>query len=307
MPIMEFEQRTLKFTLTKSRKKDDFGIVVGCKFYIKEIRNQKLAEKDPGLREGDAVLRINGQSLEGATLEDVNKWLERSREKLCLVIQRDVRRGASRWPSENTVYERVGSVSATPRHSPTPLLHQPIATRPSHEYINSPRWRSESADERRVSSPALSAHNAVTSSTTSHPLEYEYYNRQTQRVADQSIRTVNFRKVGGSVGVRVIGGNQVGIFVSAVAGDSPAALHGVCCGDRILEVNGRSMQGVTREAAVQLLLSLEDRISLRLRHDRNEFEHVRNNQLGDHFFIRYTFLYLYSKNCIFHCFDTSKG
>ena len=47
------------------------------------------------------------------------------------------------------------------------------------------------------------------------------------------------------------------------------------------------MQGVTREAAVQLLLSLEDRISLRLRHDRNEFEHVRNNQLGDQFFIRY--------------------
>jgi len=46
-------------------------------------------------------------------------------------------------------------------------------------------------------------------------------------------------QVGGSVGVRVIGGNQVGIFVSAVAGDSPAALHGVCCGDRILEVRRR--------------------------------------------------------------------
>lgn len=28
----------------------------------------------------------------------------------------------------------------------------------------------------------------------------------------------------------------MGVFVSAVAGDSPAALHGVCCGDRILEV-----------------------------------------------------------------------
>lgn len=32
---MEFEQRTLKFTLSKSRKKDDFGILLGCKFYIK--------------------------------------------------------------------------------------------------------------------------------------------------------------------------------------------------------------------------------------------------------------------------------
>lgn len=42
---MEFEQRTLKFTLSKSKKKEDFGIVLGCRFYIKEIRNPKLAEK----------------------------------------------------------------------------------------------------------------------------------------------------------------------------------------------------------------------------------------------------------------------
>lgn len=55
----------------------DFGIVLGCKFYIKEIRNAKLAEKEPGLKEGDTVLRINGQSVDGVTLEDATKWLER--------------------------------------------------------------------------------------------------------------------------------------------------------------------------------------------------------------------------------------
>jgi tight junction protein 1 len=50
VPFVEFEQRTLKFTLSKSRKKDDFGIVLGCRFYIKEILNPKLAEKEPGLK-----------------------------------------------------------------------------------------------------------------------------------------------------------------------------------------------------------------------------------------------------------------
>ncbi|RCN35506.1 PDZ/DHR/GLGF domain protein [Ancylostoma caninum] len=252
MPIMEFEQRTLKFTLSKSRKKDDFGIVLGCKFYIKEIRNPKLAEKDPGLREGDSVLRINGQSVDGSTLEEVNKWLERSRDKLCLVIQRDVRRGTSRWPSQNTVYERVGSVSATPRHSPSPMLpHQPLSQRSSHEYINSPRWRDGSlVDERRVSSPAVSMGAFAANPQAAHivqptpfPMpvgEYEYYSRQKPKPDQNGVRTVTFRKVGGSVGIRVIGGNEVGIFVSAVAADSPAALHGVCCGDRIVEVNGRS-------------------------------------------------------------------
>ncbi|CAJ0594540.1 unnamed protein product [Cylicocyclus nassatus] len=297
MPIMEFEQRTLKFTLSKSRKKDDFGIVLGCKFYIKEIRNPKLAEKDPGLREGDSVLRINGQSVDGSTLEEVNKWLERSRDKLCLVIQRDVRRGTSRWPSQNTVYERVGSVSATPRHSPSPMqAHQPLSQRSSHEYINSPRWRDGSlVDERRVSSPAISGpfsanmHAAQVMQPTQFPMpigEYEYYSRQKPKPDQNGVRTVTFRKVGGSVGIRVIGGNEVGIFVSAVAADSPAALHGVCCGDRIVEVNGRPMRGVTRESAVQLLLALDDHVSLRLEHARQDFEHVRNSQLGDNFYIR---------------------
>lgn len=74
----------------------DFGIVLGCKYYIKEITNRKLAEKDPGLREGDTVLRINGQSVDGVTIEEATKWLLRSREKLSLVVQRDVRRGTSR-------------------------------------------------------------------------------------------------------------------------------------------------------------------------------------------------------------------
>ncbi|ULU14377.1 hypothetical protein L3Y34_016709 [Caenorhabditis briggsae] len=290
VPMLEYEQRTLKFTLSKSRKKDDFGIVVGCKFYIKEIRNPKLAEKDPGLKEGDSVLRINGQSLDGASLEEVNKWLERSRDKLCLVIQRDVRRGTSRWPSQNTVYERVGSVGATPRHSPSPMLpHMPIAQRNSHEYVNSPRHRSDGSVERRVSSPAnsqLSNFNGMASSQITTQ-EYDCYTRQPSRSIDANgVANVMFRKVGGSVGVRVIGGNEVGIFVSAVAADSPASLHGVSCGDRILEVNGRNMRGVTRESAVQLLLGLDDRVSLKLEHARQDFEHVRTNQLGDNFYIR---------------------
>lgn len=202
VPMLEYEQRTLKFTLSKSRKKDDFGIVVGCKFYIKEIRNPKLAEKDPGLKEGDSVLRVNGQSLEGATLEEVNKWLERSRDKLCLVIQRDVRRGTSRWPSQNTVYERVGSVAATPRHSPSPMLpHMPITHRNSHEYVNSPRHRPDGSVERRVSSPAnsqLSNFGMASSQITAYGSQQEYdcYTRQPSRSIDANgVANVMFRKV----------------------------------------------------------------------------------------------------------------
>ena len=56
----------------------------------------------------------------------------------------------------------------------------------------------------------------------------------------------------GSLGVRVIGGNHVGIFVSAVQEDSPAALNLIRPADKILSVNGKSMLGVTREEVLFL-------------------------------------------------------
>lgn len=41
----------------------------------------------------------------------------------------------------------------------------------------------------------------------------------------------------GSVGIRLIGGNEVGIFVTAVQPGSPAALQGLQPADKILKVS----------------------------------------------------------------------
>ncbi|VDK48397.1 unnamed protein product [Anisakis simplex] len=277
IPLIEFEQRTLKFTLSKSRKKEDFGIVLGCKYYIKEITNRKLAEKDPGLREGDTVLRINGQSVDGVTIEEATKWLVRSREKLSLVVQRDVRRGSgSRWPSQTTVYERLGSLSATPRHSPSPMLssHQPLVQRSSADYVNNgiPNTRWPQSEPQSVEYSDYYRRNGSASSS--------------QGYSDSNVRIVSFRKVGGSLGVRVIGGNRVGIFVSAVQEDSPAAQNSVKPGERIVAVNDKSMAGVTREEAVRHLLSLSDNVTIKIEYAPMEFEKIRNGQLGDDFYIR---------------------
>ena len=66
-------------------------------------------------------------------------------------------------------------------------------------------------------------------------------------------RFISFQKEG-SVGIRVTGGNEVGIYVTAVQPGSPAALEGLVPGDRILKVNDMEMNGVTREEAVLFLL-----------------------------------------------------
>ena len=52
----------MKVILNKNhKKKEDFGLVLGCKIYIKEIMRPSLAEKEFNLAEGDLINSINGQ------------------------------------------------------------------------------------------------------------------------------------------------------------------------------------------------------------------------------------------------------
>lgn len=55
------------------------------------------------------------------------------------------------------------------------------------------------------------------------------------------MKLVKFRK-GESVGLRLAGGNDVGIFVAGVLEDSPAAKEGLEEGDQILRVRSSSTQ-----------------------------------------------------------------
>ena len=59
-----------RVSLSKSKKKDDFGVVLGCKIYVKEITHRSLADKDGAVAEGDLVAKINGASIEGLTLKE---------------------------------------------------------------------------------------------------------------------------------------------------------------------------------------------------------------------------------------------
>lgn len=61
-PQQPINNPTMKVILNKNhKKKEDFGLVLGCKIYIKEIMRPSLAEKEFNLAEGDLINSINGQ------------------------------------------------------------------------------------------------------------------------------------------------------------------------------------------------------------------------------------------------------
>ena len=76
------EPQTVKVSLYKNKKKEDFGIVLGCKIYIKEISSRSVADKDGNLQDGDILQRINNVSLDGLSLKEARKLLDAAKDRL---------------------------------------------------------------------------------------------------------------------------------------------------------------------------------------------------------------------------------
>ncbi|XP_016298176.1 tight junction protein ZO-3-like isoform X1 [Sinocyclocheilus anshuiensis] len=92
----------------------------------------------------------------------------------------------------------------------------------------------------------------------------------------------------GSVGLRLVGGNDVGIFVGGVQPNSPAQMQGMQEGDQILEVNGVDFNHFTREEAAMYLMNVHagERIDIRTQNKMNIYKKILKSSLGDSFYIR---------------------
>uniref|UniRef100_A0A8C9VHX4 Zona occludens protein 1 n=1 Tax=Scleropages formosus TaxID=113540 RepID=A0A8C9VHX4_SCLFO len=107
-----------------------------------------------------------------------------------------------------------------------------------------------------------------------------------------SMKLVKFRK-GESVGLRLAGGNDVGIFVAGVLEDSPAAKEGLEEGDQILRVNNVDFANIIREEAVLFLLDLPkgDEVTILAQKKKDVYRRIVESDVGDSFYIRTHFEY----------------
>uniref|UniRef100_A0A8C5M6U6 Zona occludens protein 1 n=1 Tax=Leptobrachium leishanense TaxID=445787 RepID=A0A8C5M6U6_9ANUR len=128
-----------------------------------------------------------------------------------------------------------------------------------------------------------------------------------------SMKLVKFRK-GDSVGLRLAGGNDVGIFVAGVLDDSPAAKEGLEEGDQILRVNNVDFTNIIREEAVLFLLDLPkgEEVTILAQKKKDVYRRIVESDVGDSFYIRTHFEYekespyglSFNKGEIFRVVDT---
>ncbi|XP_041675119.1 tight junction protein ZO-1 isoform X10 [Drosophila eugracilis] len=346
----------IKVTLTKGGKKDDYGVVLGCRLFVKEISSkarEQLNANGYSLQEGDIITRIHNTNCgDTMSIKEAKKIIDGCKERLNLVVLRDITNQAAVSQlnlNNSTSHQAAGNIYASHQpqvsgcsssnnnledpylpggasYSSQNLYVQPPTRTSNGPNINgnglndeksnlTPRGRSRGPIMDGVSLEQLDRPVTPTrgrSATIDEPprpppprgssggaAQEDFYSSRRQLYEERQSaepRFISFQKEG-SVGIRLTGGNEAGIFVTAVQPGSPASLQGLMPGDKILKVNDMDMNGVTREEAVLFLLSLQDRIDLIVQYCKEEYDEVVTNQRGDSFHIK----------THFHCDNPSKG
>uniref|UniRef100_A0A4W5N6J5 Tight junction protein 3 n=1 Tax=Hucho hucho TaxID=62062 RepID=A0A4W5N6J5_9TELE len=122
-----------------------------------------------------------------------------------------------------------------------------------------------------------------------HPPEEERVpeSQRTTPDTDSDLNTVSFVKEG-SVGLRLVGGNDVGIFVDGVQPHSPAQEQGMKEGDQIMQVNGVDFGNFNREEAAMFLINIKrgEPVDIRIQNNMDIYKKILKSNLGDSFYVR---------------------
>uniref|UniRef100_A0A8D0DF18 Tight junction protein 2b (zona occludens 2) n=1 Tax=Sander lucioperca TaxID=283035 RepID=A0A8D0DF18_SANLU len=286
--------------LVKNRPSEEYGLRLGSQIFIKQMTSTGLAAKDGNLQEGDIILKINGTVTENLSLHDAGKLIEKSRGKLQLVVQRDRRQILVRIPplaDSDSDNDDISEMESYHSYSP-----------PEERRSRQSDLSSHSSNERDNPSREQSLCPFMFV-TLAHSVNDSMYVSSCR----PNTVMVNFQK-GDSVGLRLAGGNDVGIFIASVQEGSPAEEEGLRIGDQILKVNNVDFQGVVREEAVLFLLEIPkgEVVTILAQSKPDVYNDILVSGRGDSFFIRTHFEYeketpqslAFSRGDIFKVVDT---
>ncbi|XP_008994174.3 tight junction protein 2 isoform X9 [Callithrix jacchus] len=301
--------------LMKSRANEEYGLRLGSQIFIKEMTRTGLATKDGNLHEGDIILKINGTVTENMSLTDARKLIEKSRGKLQLVVLRDSQQTLINIPPLNdsdSEIEDISEIESNRSFSPEERRQQYS----DYDYHSSSEKLKERPSSREDTPSRLSRMGAtptpfkstgdiaaaVVTETKKEPTYQEDSPVPQPKAAprtflrpspeDEAIygpntKMIRFKK-GDSVGLRLAGGNDVGIFVAGIQEGTSAEQEGLQEGDQILKVNTQDFRGLVREDAVLYLLEIPkgEMVTILAQSRADVYRDILACGRGDSFFIR---------------------
>uniref|UniRef100_A0A8C6CUG1 Tight junction protein 2 n=2 Tax=Moschus moschiferus TaxID=68415 RepID=A0A8C6CUG1_MOSMO len=301
--------------LMKSKANEEYGLRLGSQIFIKEMTRTGLATKDGNLHEGDIILKINGTVTENMSLTDARKLIEKSRGKLQLVVLRDSKQTLINIPSLNdsdSEIEDISEIESNRSFSPEERRQQysdcdyhssneKLKERPNSREDMQNRWSRMGA----TPTPFKSTLDMAAAGSMEPSKEPRYQEeapvpppkpapRAVLRPSPEDLaiygpntKMVRFKK-GDSVGLRLAGGNDVGIFVAGIQEGTSAEQEGLQEGDQILKVNTQDFRGLVREDAVLYLLEIPkgETVTILAQSRADVYRDILACGRGDSFFIR---------------------
>uniref|UniRef100_A0A3Q1MPV5 Tight junction protein 2 n=2 Tax=Bos taurus TaxID=9913 RepID=A0A3Q1MPV5_BOVIN len=301
--------------LMKSKANEEYGLRLGSQIFIKEMTRTGLATKDGNLHEGDIILKINGTVTENMSLTDARKLIEKSRGKLQLVVLRDSKQTLINIPSLNdsdSEIEDISEIESNRSFSPEERQQQysdydyhssneKLKERPNSREDMQSRWSRMGA----TPTPFKSTGDMAAAGSVEPSKEPKYQEeapvpppkpapRAVLRPSPEDLaiygpntKMVRFKK-GDSVGLRLAGGNDVGIFVAGIQEGTSAEQEGLQEGDQILKVNTQDFRGLVREDAVLYLLEIPkgETVTILAQSRADVYRDILACGRGDSFFIR---------------------
>ncbi|NXU79765.1 ZO3 protein, partial [Oreotrochilus melanogaster] len=311
LPRQDVPMKPITSVLVKQKQNEEYGVKLGSQLFIKHIVESGLAAKGGSLQEGDLILKINGVASEDMSLADTQQLIEQTEGTLTLLILRDHRQfliniaDVEDIESHSSGMDGISDIDSELSHppSPQPPASAGMCSPPERRRLNRGHGVDAITDDAR--GPDLRRAPQRDGSPAARAVHRDGYS------ADS--RVVHFVK-SKSVGLRLAGGNDVGIFVSSVQEGSPADCQGIQEGDQILQVNDTSFQNLTREEAVEYLMSLppgED-ITLWTQSKQDIYRKMISLSVGDSFYIRTHFDFekdtpsglSFVRGDVFHVLDT---
>uniref|UniRef100_A0A6Q2X1E1 Tight junction protein 3 n=1 Tax=Esox lucius TaxID=8010 RepID=A0A6Q2X1E1_ESOLU len=259
LPRQDFPDKPIKTTLLKKKLTDEYGLKLGSQIFIKHMTDTGLASKEGTLQEGDLILKINGMTTENLSLLETKHLVEKSRGKLTMMVLRDDRRFLVNIPEVEDSEEDHHSNSSSEldgmsREGGRPLINP---------------------------EPHISYTQVYVASLLDLTCIYSRFRYSSD------MNTVSFVK-DKSVGLRLVGGNDVGIFVGGVQPNSPAQLQGMKEGDQIMQVNGVDFSHLIREEAALFLMNIKtgEQVEILTQNKMDIYKKILKSNLGDSFYIR---------------------
>lgn len=241
-----------KLTTTKLKhiQPSDFGINLTLRVYIKESKNSNLVE-------GDEIISING--LDVAKLFDFRKGVCTTGGDNLLnlgVVKQNQQQdnghvGGVNHQQQQSYDSNAGNLYVQPptrRVGEVPPVRPPL---PKGWYflINNFILKFSKFSSKNLESPTSPTPPPPPPPPPNHP------NSQHHK---STPRFINFLKKSSSpLGLKLIGGNNIGIYIGALHPQTPAATSGLLPGDRILRVNDIDFTSIPRTEAVSTLSQLK--------------------------------------------------